>query len=264
MHPITVHLNTPAPAALKHTCVVARTRGCLSHRHSTSARYAPFLRCSCVPTSTARCPPFTRNAAHCNPYSSAYQEHPAAVRHHPAAGTKMVRTCVWAHCVLSRKSADRDADLRGLRIRSVLYGHHSNHQTSSILQIGTFWVLRRSRSCRHLPPFRSTIFRCAPCSYTSLQSKVSKPSLTAYQEQQHALTGRACLLRAGVCTLHCAAATLPLRYRCAITSLQLRCRSVAGSAIRTPQPAPACSAPTSCRSQASSVPPEPTVPQMTN
>lgn len=146
----------------------------------------------------------------------------------------------------------------------VLYGHHSNHQTSSILQIGTFWVLRRSRSCRHLPPFRSTIFRCAPCSYTSLQSKVSKPSLTAYQEQQHALTGRACLLRAGVCTLHCAAATLPLRYRCAITSLQLRCRSVAGSAIRTPQPAPACSAPTSCRSQASSVPPEPTVPQMTN
>ncbi len=92
--------------------------------------------------------------------------------------------------------------------------------------------IRRSRSCRHLPTFHCNIFRCAPCVSVPLQANDSKPSRSAYQDQQHALAGRDCLLRAGPFTLHYAIAALSLRYSSATASLR-----VPSSALRI-QPRP--------------------------
>ena len=119
---------------------------------------------------------------------------------------------------------------------SVFSGHHSNHQTSCILQNGSVPVYRAHPGLQ--------TFAYVPLQHIPLRSMCFR---STYGKRQQALQycvsaavsrfDRPCL-SATRRTLH-----PPLRYRCAFTPLQLRCRSIAGSVIRAPQPAPAYSAP---------------------
>lgn len=119
---------------------------------------------------------------------------------------------------------------------SVFSGHHSNHQTSCILQNGSVPVYQAHPGLQ--------TFACVPLQHIPLRSMCFR-STSGKRQQALQYCVSAAVSRFGRPCLSAARRTLhpPLRYRCAFTPLQLRCRSIAGSVIRAAQPAPAYSAP---------------------